>query len=282
LGVSGRAHGHGPPRVATPPRATAEYDAWAVYYDLLHPGIPGEVEFYAAQALRAGGQSLELGCGTGRITVPIAMSGGDVTGLDISRNMLALCSEKAQSVAPLRGALHLVRADMRRFAFGTRFKTILMPYRTFMHLLTVRDQVACLECVHRHLAPGGRFLCNLWAARPSNLQPLLRPEAKHVWRLGGRYPLPGEACSVEQHFTAYHEEAGQLLVERHRVREMAADGVVAAECFFDMRRACVGPREMEHLLYRCGFEVEALCGDFDGAPFSASSSEMIWVARRKA
>ena len=62
----------------------AEFDAWARYYDLIHEGLPGEAEFFVGQAARLGGQTLELGCGTGRLAVAMAMSGADVVGLAAS------------------------------------------------------------------------------------------------------------------------------------------------------------------------------------------------------
>ena len=76
----------------------ADFDVWAAYYDLVHKGLPGEAEFYLGQAVKRGGPVLEVGCGTGRIAISMAMSGLDVTGIDNSAGMLALCREKMAAV----------------------------------------------------------------------------------------------------------------------------------------------------------------------------------------
>ena len=86
----------------------AEFDAWAEYYDIIHQGLSGEAEFYVGQAVRIGGRTLELGCGTGRIAIPMAMSGVAVTGLDRSDAMLAICREKLSAAGPLSGSPRLL------------------------------------------------------------------------------------------------------------------------------------------------------------------------------
>ena len=97
-----------------------EFDGWAPYYDLIHKGLPGEAEFYVGQAVRIGGPTLELGCGTGRVAIPMAMSGVDVIGLDLSPRMLELCREKSEAVSPLQGSIELVEGDMATFDFHAK------------------------------------------------------------------------------------------------------------------------------------------------------------------
>lgn len=75
-------------------RSITEFDRWAPYYDLIHNGLPGEAQYYLSEALRSGGEVLELGCGTGRVCILTVFSGLRVTGLDISPRMLVLCREK--------------------------------------------------------------------------------------------------------------------------------------------------------------------------------------------
>ena len=82
----------------------AEFDSWAAYYDYLHPGLPGEAEFYGGQALRRGGPVLEAGCGTGRLAILMAMSGLKVTGVDNSAAMLAVCAQPNATLAQVYAA----------------------------------------------------------------------------------------------------------------------------------------------------------------------------------
>lgn len=255
----------------------SEFDAWAPYYDLIHQGLPGEAQYYVEEALRQGGETLELGCGTGRICIPMAMSGVRVTGLDNSPRMLQLCRVRMKKAGKLPGKLTLVRADMRAFDLGRHFQFIAMPYRAFMHLLTPKDQIACLHCVRRHLARHGVFILNVWAARPSTIAHAAK--AKEKFLLAGRYPAPWGKTRLLHHHTAHYDEYLQRITESHRIREVDHHGRLLHEETLSLTRAWLTPREMEHLLHRCGFCAEAVLGGFDGIPLNAGSTEMIWRLR---
>lgn len=254
----------------------APFDPWAEYYDLLQKGVEGDVEFYVAQALRAQGRTLEIGCGTGRICIPMAMSGADVVGMDNSSVMLERCREKCEAVAPMSGRLELVEGDMRDFSLGERFAFIAMPYRTFMHLLTPDEQRACLAAIHRHLEPDGVFVINTWAARPSTIAPWLDPQ-NGALRLVDRYEDPDTGWAIHHYCASTYDEFTQILREDHTIHELDATGTVVHSTTMEMVRAWTTPREMELLAALAGFEVDAVLGDFTGALFSASSTEMIWV-----
>lgn len=256
----------------------AEYDPWAPYYDLVHPGLPGEAEFYVGQAVRAGADTLELGAGTGRIALPMAMSGIHVTALDVSRAMLQVCREKLEQLGPLPGRVELVEADMRNFDLGRTFPLLVMAYRTFMHLLTVRDQEQSLAAVARHLDEDGRFMLNVWAARPSRIAALQRVQA--VWRLAGEWEVDGRGGRLRHFQRARYDEHRQWIREEHRLEEVGARGQVRRRELLPLTRAWQTPREMEHLLARCGFQMEACFGDFECARFQANSTEMVWVLRK--
>ncbi len=258
--------------------APAPYDPWADFYDAVHLGLPGEAEFYVGQAVRRGGAVLELGCGTGRIAIPMAMSGVDVTGLDNSKAMLAVCRRKLRAVGRVPGKLKLVHADMRDFDLGRRFDFIAMAYRTFMHLLTPPDQRRCLETVRRHLADDGRFILNCWAPRPSTLTPV-RACSAGLLQFAGRHPLDDEHSLI--HFCAtICDEHRQILSEEHVIHVVDENGTVLRTETLPMERAWITPREMDNLVRLCGFDVEAVFGDFDCQPFDAASTEMIWVLRK--
>ncbi len=257
-----------------------ELDAWAPYYDLVHQGLSGEAEFYVGQALRHGGEALELGCGTGRICIAMAMSGVRATGLDFSPAMLDICREKYRAVGEVRGALELRRADMRDFDLGARFRFIAMPYRAFMHLLTAEDQLACLSSVRKHLRDDGCFILNLWAARPSAIAGMSAGGGDSDFALAGIYPVPGGDTSIVHFHAARYDEHEQLIVERHRMQEKDPSGAFVREETLTMTRSWIGPREMEHLVGRAGFAVDAVLGDFDAHPFGPESTEMIWVLRK--
>lgn len=135
-------------------------------YDAYGLGVPGDVEFYVQEARRAGSPVLEIGCGTGRITLPVAQAGIEVTGIDISPAMLDVARKKLGALAPeTRSRVKLVEADMREFSLADRFRLIMAPYRAFLALLTVDDQKRALGRFRDHLAEGGRLILNFFDPR---------------------------------------------------------------------------------------------------------------------
>jgi len=263
------------PKATHPP---APYDEWAEYYDLIHRGLPGEAEFYVGQAVRIGGPALELGCGTGRLSIPMAMSGVAVTGLDNSRRMLDECRAKLRAVGPLKGSLQLVEGDMRAFELPGRYRYIAIAYRTFMHLLEVESQRACLRAVRRHLADDGVCILNVWSARPSAIAAWMAMGRESFYE-AGRFPIPGTDRVLIDYGTIRCDEFRQTFQEDHVIHTAGPSGRILRTKRLSIERVWFTPREMEHLLLSCGFEIAALFGDFDCSPFTASSTEMIWVLR---
>ena len=132
----------------------------ALRYDAAVPVGPGEVDFYLELAREAADQglpTLELACGSGRIAVPLAREGVRLVGLDNSPAMLARAREKSAGLA----GVEWVEGDMRSFDLGRLFGLVIIPVASLQPLLTTEDQMACLRCAHRHLAPGGRLAFEL-------------------------------------------------------------------------------------------------------------------------
>src|SRR5258708_2781953 len=139
----------------------------------------GDVEFYRALAREARGPVLELGCGSGRVLLPIARDGMACTGLDSSDAML---DELARKSHPKN--LRVVPGTMQDFDLGAdRFSLIYSAFRSFQHLLTVEDQLSCLRAVRRHLAPGGQFAFDVFAPKLERIARTEEPEAEEArWK----------------------------------------------------------------------------------------------------
>ncbi|MCP4645573.1 MAG: class I SAM-dependent methyltransferase, partial [bacterium] len=225
----------------------AEYDAWTDYYDYVHLGLEGEAEFYVGQAVRIGGPALELGCGTGRIAIPMAMTGVDATGLDMSGAMLERCRDKLEAVSPVEGSLELVEGDMTEFELERTFDFIAIPYRSFMHLMTSEAQRSCLKCVRRHLNEQGTLILNLWAAKPSAIAAQLNTDDDQLEYVG-RYPVPGTEISMLDHCAAEYNEFAQSLVEEHLLQEIDGDGNVLGTETLHLTRTWLTYREMDNLV----------------------------------
>src|SRR6266481_4048204 len=145
---------------------SALYDSFiADYYDE-SPVVKGRVQdvaFYRDAVREFGDPVLELGCGTGRITMALAEAGKRITGLDLSERMLERAIKKRAALrVEARERVHFVQGDMARFDLGEKFRLVIIPFRPFQHLLEVRQQMDCLECVGKHLAPGGRLVLDVF------------------------------------------------------------------------------------------------------------------------
>lgn len=257
-------------------RTDTTLDPWAPYYDLLHQGIPGDVDFYFAQAQAARGDILEIGVGTGRIALPIALAGLDVVGIDNSASLLTLCRYKMKMLKLAPRRLRLMKGDMRKLNLGRQFSLIYMPYRTIMHALTPDDQRRALTCARNHLADDGRFILDTWAARPSVIAKLLRKRKPSQIR----YELPEENLTIVHTSSTTVDEFNQLLYEQHHIQEFDMRGQLTNEVQLPLTRSYTTAREMENLLQAEGFQVDAVCGDFGGAPLEPDSTDMIWVLRK--
>ncbi len=240
------------------------------YYDGAYELIrdpSGDVAFYRKLAHEAQGPVLELGCGTGRILLAIAVDGIPCTGLDASPRMLdALRRKEAPST------LRLVCAPMQDFDLGPdRFKLIFAGFRVFQHLYTVEDQLACLACVRRHLAPGGSFAFDVFAPNLDRVRRTREPEREDV-----RFEQDGE--QIVRYTAVDFDHVHQLMRLRMRY-ERSQGGEVIDNEIVEMRMRYFFRYEIEHLLARAGFDEVQILGGFDGRPYDYTSGETIVVAR---
>lgn len=128
-------------------------------YDRMFPVSDPAVDFYRAEADRQGGRVLELGCGTGHKLIPIASDGHPCVGLDFSSAMLAEGDRKASE----RGvAAEWVQGDMRAFDLDRTFDLVFITANSLLHLHEAEDLVSCFRSVRRHLAPGARFIFDVF------------------------------------------------------------------------------------------------------------------------
>jgi len=263
------------------------FERWAVYYDLIHIGIPGDVDFYVNQAFERGGEVLEIGVGTGRIAVPLALAGVDVTGLDNSAAMLTLCRHKmdiADAFTPqTMGKWNLIQADMRDFRIRKKFPIIIMPYRAFMHLLTPADQRQCLDCVRSHLAPDGVFIMDTWLPCRASLEEMaVGPHSKGL-TLCGKHRLREEKIMVWHYRSSKIDEMNQLMIEEHLIRETSPSGKkIYGVTTLPMVRSWTTRREMEYLFELAGLDVAGTYGDFKLGPVTPTTFEIVWTLRKAA
>jgi SAM-dependent methyltransferase len=255
------------------PRVAAAYDA----EQASRPITTDDLAFYvdlAREAAAAGEGVLELGCGTGRVTLPIAAAGVSVVGLDSSPAML----DVARTKTPVGSSVRWVEADMRSLELGERFGLVVIPFRSFLMLLTVADQLACLDRVRAHLLPGGRLAFNVFNPDPAVIAAWRGDHRGSLERLDAN---EGDSSGRTVHWqTNVYDTARQELDHTRLVEELSDEGAVISRVYRNLRLRYVFRYEIEHLLARADFTVEALYGWFDRRPFTDTSDEMVWLARR--
>ncbi|MCC6699535.1 MAG: class I SAM-dependent methyltransferase [Candidatus Hydrogenedentes bacterium] len=238
-----------------------------------------DVDFYVSCALAAEGPTLELACGTGRVLLPIAEAGCRIAGLDLSEYMLAKCREKLEHAsADVQERVRIVHGDMTQFDLGESFALVTTPFRSFQHLVSVEDQLACLLCANHHLSVGGTLILDLFHP---NLRYLCDPRADEEKEDCAGVALPGGRTLRQTHRLVAHHRAQQCIDVEMIFYVGHSDGceerlVHAFPLRYFFRY------EVEHLLQRCGFDVIELLGNHDRSPFSDDSPEMIVVAKKTA
>ena len=234
------------------------YDEHAERYDRLERGLEGDIAYYVALARQAAPPVLELACGTGRVTIAIARAGVPVVGLDRSLPMLAVARRKSALIPAARW----VAGDMRTFDLAPRFGLVCIPHRSFLHMLAEADQLASLKRCRHHLRPGGRLALNIFNPSPLLLA-LARSDNRKTHRV-----------------VAVREDRRPARPRTPRVAQRGPGGTVIGHPYPNLAVRYVHPAEMESLLERSGFRVEALYGWFDRRPFHPDSPEQVWIARR--
>lgn len=240
-------------------------------YDRLYPGDPGGAHpFWLETARRGGGPVLELACGTGRIAIPLAQAGLAVTGLDSSPAMLAEAQRKA-AASGVR--IEWRQGDMRRFSLGERFHTILLAANTICHMLERADLEALLAAVRAHLHPAGRFVVEVFV--PNCRYLIDPPEARRPF---GAYTDRATGAAVEVTESYLYDPATQIKWVRTHFRTVGRDGQeIGSEESGELPMRMYYPQELDALFHYNGFRIAAKFGDLEQSPFSAASTNQIFV-----
>lgn len=240
------------------------------HFDLLFPGNRDMQAFYPRQIARYGGPVLELACGTGRLTIPLALAGAAIVGLDCSMGMLHTAREKARRAGL---DLPLVQGDARNFAFARQFRFIFFPANSLCHLLCRDDVEACFDCVRRHLAEDGRFLIDVFVPA---IEMLVRDGKQR--EPVAQYSDPDGQSSILVTQTNRYDPATQI---NHITWFFQREGD-DSETTVPLDLRMFYPQEMDALLEYNGFAIEHKYGDFEERPFGSGSGKQLLVCRRKA
>jgi SAM-dependent methyltransferase len=236
-------------------------------YDALFP-VGAHLPFYAGLARQQAGAVLELACGTGQITIPVALDGLQTIGLDQSQAMLNVARQQASAAG---APVEFVQGDMRDFALGRRFDFIFVARNSLLHVLSTEDLVAALTAVRRHLTPDGVFAFDIfnpdvrWLAKPPGERfPVMEVSTGRFGRL-----------SVEEtrdYDSVTQVNRGTLYISTPDRRDSWMVPLVLRSIF---------PQELPLLLSAAGLELISRSGDLARGPFVHGSRMQVCLCKPK-
>ncbi len=243
------------------------FDATAAFYDAKYDADQGgDLAFYRELALEADGPVVEVGCGTGRIYLDLLRAGVDADGIDLSAAMLDVLREQAadEGLEP-----NVWQADVTEFEPDREYALVIIPFRAFLHLTDLDDQLAALGHIRESLAPGGRLALNFFV-----------PNFEVICDTYGEWHEESFEREGEQYTMRWRvevvDDVAQVIRERREIYD--ADGEQVAEGAFEL--TLISRREFELLVRNVGYSDWAVYGGFDRESLESADQEMVWIVER--
>ena len=246
---------------------------FAEFYDILHSSYDADLKMYLDLARAHGDPVLELGCGTGRLLIPLAAAGHTVTGIDLSRDMLTRCQGKldieGRSVA---GRASLIQGDIRRFELGRRFNLIMAACNTILHCTASQDLLAVFARVREHLAPGGVFVVDFSI-----------PNVKAMIESSGEEEVfevihPVRGSRIVDTYKATFDFARQIETIDTRLEEWDG-GSLVRWARAQSERGIYFPREVALALTCSGFRIAKTWKGYRRGPLVETTQDIVYICR---
>ena len=232
------------------------YEAIAGIYDTWCAEVTEDVSFYVEACLGAAGPVVELGAGTGRISLPLALAGHRVHALDLSPGMLERLRARAEALGV---ASQIVTAERDLLALGPLHRTdrVLAPFRVFLHLPDDEIRIRVLHSIHDALEPGGRLVFDVF-----------EPTASDIRATHDRWIERESGVRERAHW------------DRERQRLLLEVSFRGHSTTMDL--AWIPGRRWPELLEAAGLDLVAAYADFEGAPYKGRPGDSAWIAERPA
>ncbi|MCP4167109.1 MAG: class I SAM-dependent methyltransferase [Chloroflexi bacterium] len=248
------------------------YDPIARFYDQDDGRLSEDIPTILGFAQKSGGPVLELGVGSGRLALPLAKAGFEVTGIDISEKMLAFARQRIVE-AGLSHRVNLIHNDFVEFELDQSFGLAYCGYNSFLHLIESDEQLAAMECWRRHLMADGLLVIDIH-----------NPQLEHLASADGSLALADSWIDPETGHLIHKLQATEVDLPDQRYiihrfyDEIMADGVVRRSSV-RLETRILQRREMELLLKFSGYAGIQWFGDHDLGPWQPESPRIIVAAR---
>lgn len=240
-------------------------------YDKENENYTEDVRFLEKLAAKTDGVIIDLACGTGRATIPLAEKGHQLIGVDLHSGMLGEAKRKASKLdLPIKW----VEQDCTRLDLKIKSNFIFMVGNSFQHFLSNEDQDGLLESVNRHLEMEGIFI---FGTRFPNAEELLSPSGEEYWRT---YIDKETNNKVEVYMISSYDALKQIQHNTTIRKFMNSEEEIIDEVRTNISLRFVFPREMERILGANGFEIMSVYKDWKETPINEESNEMIYVCKK--
>ncbi|OCA87929.1 methyltransferase [Bacillus sp. FJAT-27225] len=239
-----------------------------ILYDTENDTYTDDIEFLLKWTNGMRGPILDIACGTGRGTIPLAKRGLDLIGVDIHAGMLEEAKRKAEK---LELQINWVGQDCRTLNLDVKSPLAYTIGNSFQHFLTNEDQDSFLSSVHRHLEANGLFI---FGTRFPNEEELLAASEEELWRT---YDDPQTGLTVDVFGLSTYDSLNQIQHNKTMRRFRTGAGKVVDEKTTNISLRYVYPKEMERILSANGFRILHAFGDWRQSPLTNESTQMIYV-----
>lgn len=249
---------------------TVDFDRVADLYDS-YVATDLDIPFFLSEAQAAGGDILELMCGTGRVTIPLLERGLNITCVDYSAKMLDKFREKIKDT-DLKA--ELIEADVKKLNLGRKFSLIYIPFHAFQEILAEDEQRETLGRICDHLADDGKFICTLQ-------NPKIRLQnCDGQIRVLGKFPHGDKDMIIN---IVFYQNPDTKIVHGFQFYEFYdKSGIMDEKRILEIKFRLSEAHEFEELAKSAGFKVERLYGDYIKGKFDSEKSPfMIFILSKK-
>ena len=251
------------------------YADFSRFYDIYVGGWLEDLPFYIDYARGLRTPILEVGAGSGRLTIPFARAGYSVVAVDISASMLAILKSRlVREAEGIRKRIEIVEADAEALELGNKYELIIVPFFTFNYFLTSQAQKTALKRLAQHLTDSGTILLDVFIPfsriKECSPEPVLRVDA-----------VEAETGNKIRGWNIYSMDLErQIECRRHIFEITEPNGTVSKKEFITKRRYTFRP-ELEQLFLDKGFSVESVFSDYDKKKAKSDSERLVYVLRRR-
>lgn len=245
-----------------------QYPHWGSLYDILYSDYDIDIKYYISTFNQICGNVLELGCGTGRISLKLARMGGDITCVDISDPLLYhLCKSAKTEQLNIR----VIKQDIINLSLGELYSLVIMPFSVLLDLNDQEHQLKALINIRNHLKPNGKICFDIFAPNyeymvKTNGIPFFKKQietekGRILWQTLSKYDLLTQKVEKENIIEIYDY-----------------NGTLEQKCCLHHSFRFITASELLLMLHLAGYSSFQLFGGFDKQPLGAGSSEIICEA----